>query len=145
MRNPKMKTQPVIISPKYTATTPAESFGDISRGDLTWHTLLSKPKTPSDSMCAGVAVCPVGTGHLCRHRHTQSEIYYILDGSGDVTIDGIVYPVSKDTTVFIPGNAEHGIVNTGVIPLRWLYVFPTGSFQDVVYRFSGEGMVKANL
>lgn len=139
------KTQPIIISPKYIAITKAESFGDKSRGNLTWHTLFSKPQTPSDDMSAGVAVCPVETGYLCRHRHTQSEIYYILEGSGEVTIDGTIYPVSKDTTIFIPGDAEHGIVNTGSNPLRWFYVFPTGSFHDVVYQFSPDAIVKSKL
>lgn len=62
--------------------------------------------------------------------------------------------------MFVPSNAEHGVVNTATAgtgtgggggDLRWFYVFPTGSFGDVVYRFSkdelvggGEG-VKAKL
>ena len=40
------------------------------------------------------------------------------------------------STVFIPSDAEHGIVNVGLDELRWFYVFPTGSFGDVLYRFS---------
>lgn len=78
------------------------------------------------------------TGHLCAHRHTQAEIYHILDGEGDVTIDGVVSKVRAGSTVFIPSDAEHGIVNTGTVELRWFYVFPTGSFGDVVYRFRGD-------
>jgi oxalate decarboxylase/phosphoglucose isomerase-like protein (cupin superfamily) len=38
--------------------------------------------------------------------------------------------------VFIPGDAEHGIRNSGAIVLRFVYVFPTNSFADVEYRFS---------
>lgn len=45
--------------------------------------------------------------------------------------------------MFVPSNAEHGVVNTATAgtgtgggDLRWFYVFPTGSFGDVVYRFS---------
>jgi len=41
-------------------------------------------------------------------------------------------------TVFIPGNMEHGVSNHGTEDFRWLYVFP-GRFEDVVYRFRGEG------
>lgn len=41
-------------------------------------------------------------------------------------------------TVFIPGDAEHGVFNDGDEELRWLYVFP-GAFEDVVYRFRCEG------
>lgn len=64
---------------------------------------------------------------------------------GEVTIDGVRSVVSKGSTVFIPSDAEHGIVNTGSLPLRWFYVFPTGSFGDVVYRFSKDGVPRAKL
>jgi oxalate decarboxylase/phosphoglucose isomerase-like protein (cupin superfamily) len=45
--------------------------------------------------------------------------------------------------VFIPGDAEHCIWNTGQEEdLTWLYVFATDKFQDVVYRFSDEPKAK---
>ncbi len=40
--------------------------------------------------------------------------------------------------MFIPGDAEHGIRNTGGGTLRFVYAFATGSIDDVVYRFSDE-------
>lgn len=138
-------TAPIVLPSSHTENAPPESFPDPSRGELTWHTLLSYPQTPSDDLSAGLAVCPAGTGHLCRHRHSQAEIYYILEGTGTVTIDGNKNLVSKGSVVFIPGDAEHGIVNTGKEPLRWFYVFPTGSFQDVVYRFSENDAPKSKL
>jgi quercetin dioxygenase-like cupin family protein len=75
----------------------------------------------------------------------------MLEGEGEVTIDGVVSKVEAGSTVFIPGDAEHGIVNTGAGNLRWFYVFPTGGFADVVYRFEegkkkmGEGRELAKL
>lgn len=36
-------------------------------------------------------------------------------------------------------------MNVGEGDLRLFYVFPTGSFGDVVYRFEDEGDVKAKL
>ncbi|KAJ5085383.1 hypothetical protein N7532_010154 [Penicillium argentinense] len=140
---PPQPPKPTIIPSTHTKATPPESFPTSEYGTLTWHTLLSTPTTQTSDLSAGIAVCPMGTGHLCAHRHTQAEIYYILEGEGDVTIDGVVSRVGKGDTVFIPSDAEHGIVNTGPRELRWFYVFPTASFGDVVYRFSGEG--KANL
>lgn len=67
-----------------------------------------------------------------------------------MTIDGVVSRVRAGSTVFIPSDAEHGIVNTGNVDLRWFYVFPTGSFEDIVYRFredegEGKGKDKAKL
>jgi mannose-6-phosphate isomerase-like protein (cupin superfamily) len=89
-------------------------------------------------MCAGIAVCPPRTGKLCPHRHEQAEIYYIISGKGIMTIKGEKYQVEEGSSVFVPGNAEHGIVNEGEEELKWFYVFPTPSFGDVVYHFSDE-------
>ncbi|BCS04929.1 cupin domain-containing protein [Aspergillus luchuensis] len=133
------KTHPVIHHRQAITSLPPESFPNPAHGHLTWRTLLSSPQTPTSDMCAGLAVCPPRTGHLCRHRHSQAEIYYITSGSGHVFIDGNEYEVFAGTVVFIPGDAEHGVVNRGGEPLEWFYVFPTGSFGDVVYRFE-EGM-----
>ena len=130
------KTQQVILPPSYTTTTPAESFPDDSYGVVTWHTLFSQPLTPTSDLSAGIAVCPPRNGRLCPHRHEQAEIYHILDGDGEVIIDGVKSRVTKGSSVFIPSNAEHGIVNVGDKDLRWFYVFPTSAFENVVYRFS---------
>ncbi|KAK2606516.1 hypothetical protein N8I77_005259 [Diaporthe amygdali] len=115
---------------------PASSFAESDKGNTTWHTLLSAPATPSTSLSAGIAICPA-KGSLALHRHEQAEIYYILSGSGEVEVDGKRQRVGKDMTVWIPGNAEHGVFCGDGEELRWLYVFPEGSFEDVVYHFSG--------
>ncbi|KAK1140083.1 hypothetical protein N8T08_010915 [Aspergillus melleus] len=135
---PNQNKLPTHIPLSHATATPPESFPPSeSHGELTWHTLISAPQTPTSDLSAGIAVCPPRTGHLCAHRHTQAEIYHILDGEGEMIIEGRKFVVGKGSTVFIPGDAEHGIVNAGEGLLRWFYVFPTGSFGDVVYRFSG--------
>lgn len=130
--------KPVVLPPDYTITHPPESFASSLNGQLTWHTLISQPLTPTSDLSAGIATCPPHSGHLCAHRHSQAELYYILEGSGTVTIDGVTHAVEKGSTVFIPGDAEHGVLNETEKELKWLYVFPTGNFADVVYRFSHE-------
>lgn len=134
----------VIISASHTTIIPAESFDLPSRGHCTWHTLISSPSTPSSSLSAGIAVCPPSTGSLCPHRHAHAEVYRVLSGSGTVTIEGTEYAVEKGSTIFVPGNAEHGVRNEVEEELRWVYVFAVDGFGDVVYRFSGEndGFVK---
>ncbi|KAJ5157423.1 Cupin 2 conserved barrel [Penicillium canariense] len=132
----KTESKPTILPPTYTQTTSPESFPNPAHGNLTWHTLISRPQTCSSDLSAGIAVCPPRTGRLCPHRHAQAEIYYILAGEGEVSIDGVVGRVQAGSTVFIPSDAQHGIVNVGEGELRWFYVFPTGSFGDVIYRFA---------
>ncbi|KAK4935823.1 hypothetical protein LTR10_023188 [Elasticomyces elasticus] len=131
---------PVVLSEEEITSRAPEKFSvsanGPSRGDLSWNTLFSSSTTPTNSLSAGVAICPPRTGHLCAHRHEQAEVYYVVEGQGIVTIDGKESEVRKGTAVFIPSNAEHGIKNTGDDDLRWFYAFATDAFEDVVYRFS---------
>lgn len=115
---------------------PPSSFTEPDKGNATWHTLVSSPSTPSTSLSAGIATCPA-KGSLALHRHKQAEIYHILSGTGEVEVDGKRRRVSTGMTIWVPGNAEHGVFCGDSEELRWFYVFPEGSFEDVVYRFTG--------
>ncbi|KAL4792359.1 RmlC-like cupin [Aspergillus venezuelensis] len=148
--------KPVILDAKSIQSHEISSFPDPSHGHLTWRTLLSTPQTPTSCLCAGIATCPP-SGYLAKHRHKEAEIYYIISGQGTMEIEGRQIELERGGVVFIPGDAEHGVWNgpNGVSEggngvdegnkegegedLVWLYVFPTGSFVDVVYRFSGAG------
>ncbi|HWK47940.1 MAG TPA: cupin domain-containing protein [Stellaceae bacterium] len=88
-------------------------------------------------MSAGVAEFAPGSG-LNPHSHAQSEIYFIIEGTGIMTIDGQETVVTAGSAVFIPGDAEHGIRNDAGSDLRLFYTFPTASFADVIYRFPGD-------
>ncbi len=126
------KSQAVITR---IADRPREEWDDPVRGSVAFHTLLSSDITPTDSMSAGVAEFVPGGHALQVHRHAEPEIYYILEGQGIMTIDGIETEVVAGDVIFIPGNAEHGIRNGSDTSLRLFYVFPIGCFGDVVYRF----------
>ncbi|KIV88183.1 hypothetical protein PV10_09102 [Exophiala mesophila] len=125
--------RPVILSEQEIASQPDETF---PRGEVSWKTLFTSSRTPTDSLSTGIAVCPAKTGHLCAHRHAQAEVYYIIQGRGTVKIDGNETAVQAGSVVFIPGDAEHAIWNLDDEPLQWFYVFPTDAFEDVIYRFS---------
>jgi len=134
----EQNTKPMMIPTSYTSSKIPEKFDIPSRGNCTWHTIFSQPETPTDSMCSGIAICQPRSGRLLPHRHKQAEIYYIISGKGTVRIDDKNYEVEGGSSVFIPGDAEHGIFNFGDEELKWFYVFPTGAFGDIVYRFSDE-------
>lgn len=113
-----------------------EGFVDTSRGRVTWKTLISAPKTATDTFSVGIATCPPKTGQLCRHRHKQAEVYHITEGIGIIQIDGIEKEVRTGHVIYIPGNAKHGIRNEDPeLDLVWLYVFAVDAFEDVKYRF----------
>jgi len=139
-------TQPIVLSARAIQDMPSETFPESTPGgDVTWKTLLSSSRTPSNALTSGLARCPAKGGHLKCHRHCHPEIYYVVQGRGAVTIDGQEREVARSDVVFIPGDAEHGIRSLGgEEDLVWLYVFAADRFEDVVYRFS-ENAAKAKL
>lgn len=119
------------------SAVPLEGWDDALRGTITWRTLLSGDRTPTSQMTLGIT--EVGPGqpspfHL--HRHAQAEIYYVISGTGVVSIDGVEHALGPGSSVFVPGNRWHGARNTGSEVLRLLYVFAADSFADVAYEFA---------
>ena len=82
----------------------------------------------------GIAKIPPGEA-LREHRHRQAEIYFVLEGTGSVRIDGKARSIEVGSAVFIPGNVLHSCENTGASDLRFAYVFPANSFEEVEYVF----------
>lgn len=125
---------PIVKDRHSISQLPFDSFPDTINGTAIWQTLLSQPKTNSDSMCAGIATCP-SNGSLALHQHTQAEVYYVLAGSGEVEIDGTRHRISEGSMLWIPGDAVHGVFCGPEETLKWFYIFPEGRFEDIVYRF----------
>jgi len=46
------------------------------------------------------------------HRGTE-EVLYVLEGSGEVRVEGVTHHVAPGHAVFVPAGAEHSYVNTG--------------------------------
>ncbi len=124
-------SQPVIASIE---DRPRDGWDDPVHGTLSWFTLISGDIAPTDSLSAGIAELKPGD-RLNPHRHTQLEIYYIVEGTGILTIEGREETVTAGAAVFIPSDAEHGVRNESRSDLRFFYVFPADAFSEVVYRF----------
>jgi quercetin dioxygenase-like cupin family protein len=106
------------------------------RGESVWRTLISGGLTPSERLTVGVARLP-GGGTLPAHHHEQAEVYYVLEGTGLVTLDGAAHRLRPGAAVFIPGGAVHAVEADGPSDLRVLYVLAADSFEDVTYVFAG--------
>jgi mannose-6-phosphate isomerase-like protein (cupin superfamily) len=128
-----MAGSPVIVRE---ADGARETFADPARGDAAWATFFSADATPTSAMSAGLMELPPGGSGLRPHRHAQPEIYYVAAGSGVVTVDAVEIEARPGMALFIPGEAEHAVRNTGETALRIFYVFPADRFSDVIYRFS---------
>jgi mannose-6-phosphate isomerase-like protein (cupin superfamily) len=114
---------------------PRDGWDDSVKGRIGWRTLFSGDITPTNGLTAGIAEVQPG-GWLGLHRHAPPEIYYMLAGRGVVTLAGAEHAVTAGSAVFIPGDVEHGIRNSGRTVLRFLYAFAADSFSDIEYRFT---------
>ncbi len=54
------------------------------------------------------------------HNHGQVQIYYIMEGSGIMTVGKEQSPVKPGDCIFIPSFAGHGLKNNGKTVLRYL-------------------------
>jgi len=118
------------------AALPDERWEDPARGSVRFRTLFSAPETPTDSIVCGVALMEAGETFTL-HSHPQAEVYFGLEGEGEVMIDGQPYRLAPGVALYIPGGAVHGVpLATG--PLKWFYTFAADSFADIRYRFLHE-------
>ena len=126
---------PVVTNANH---APLEGGEDPAFGSVKWRTLFCADKTATSGMVMGIAEFGA-EGTLLPHRHGPAEIYFGLEGTGIVTIDGIAHELSPGTALYIPQEAEHGTV-AGENGLRFLYVFGRDRFAEVDYRFSSAQM-----
>ena len=51
------------------------------------------------------------------------ELYYVLDGEGEIKIDGKTYPFDEHNVMLVPAGAKHDVINTGKDDLKLLAMF----------------------
>ncbi len=59
-----------------------------------------------------IAILPPGN-EIEPHRDIMEEIYFILEGKGEMRVDDERREVESGSAVWIPTGALHGLVNTG--------------------------------
>jgi len=65
------------------------------------------------------------------HRLRSSEVYFILDGKGEIYVDGEWKEVSSGHVVYIPPNSMQKIKNVGDEDLKFLcIVYPAWRAED---------------
>jgi quercetin dioxygenase-like cupin family protein len=56
------------------------------------------------------------------HHHTGEEMFLMVDGTLEVTIDGKASRISKGGVAFIGSGDEHGIRNVGATPAKYFVI-----------------------
>ena len=59
-----------------------------------------------DSMSLGLYVLPAG-GVDPQQPHNEDEVYYVVRGRGQITVDGETQPVEPGSIIFVAAHAHH--------------------------------------
>ena len=101
-------------------------------GIKTWP-LIVHQRTPNAQFTTGMSAFPKGQG-APMHSHNCDEQVTMLEGVGEVEVDGKVTPLKQYDTTYIPANKPHCFRNTGDKPMRILWIYAanvvTRTFAD---------------
>ncbi len=79
------------------------------------------------AFCQGYVVIPPGAG-VPEHRHPQEEVYLILSGAGEMTVDGETLPVEGICAIHVPSGLPHTLVNSGEEKMVMVFTYaPAGT------------------
>jgi quercetin dioxygenase-like cupin family protein len=95
--------------------------------------LISHAGTPEAKFTTGMSVYPRGKGAPL-HRHNCDEQVTLLEGKGEVEVDGVVTPLSLYDSTYIAAGKVHAFRNTGDDPMRILWIY---SSNHVTRTFAG--------
>jgi mannose-6-phosphate isomerase-like protein (cupin superfamily) len=66
-------------------------------------------------------------GQVPWHNQVQEEIYFIVDGAGEMCLGTERRPLRKGEAVYIPSGVFHQLTNTGSVPMTMMYCYgPSG-------------------
>ncbi|GAA2135520.1 hypothetical protein GCM10009760_14160 [Kitasatospora kazusensis] len=93
-----------------------------TRGLTQWACLARRAGLGGGWEAVEWACVPAG-GVSGEHLHTRTEeVYVLLAGRGEITLDGRPVPVRAGDAVLTGLGTTHGLRNTGTEPLEWLVI-----------------------
>ena len=83
------------------------------------------------NFCMGLVTLEPGGGQVPWHNQEQEEIYFILEGSGEMCLGEERQSIAAGQAVFIPPRVFHQLTNTGPEPMKMIYCY--GPAGDVAH------------
>jgi mannose-6-phosphate isomerase-like protein (cupin superfamily) len=83
------------------------------------------------AFCMGNVTLEPHGGQVPWHSQEQEEVYFIVEGTGEMCLGEERQKVSSGQAVFIPPRVFHQLTNTGDTPLRMIYCY--GPAGDVAH------------
>jgi len=85
----------------------------------------------AESFCMGNVTLDANGGQVPWHNQKQEEIYFIVEGTGEMCLGHERQTVTAGQAVYIPSGVFHQLTNTGETPLRMIYCY--GPAGDVAH------------
>ena len=85
--------------------------------------LIDEQRTGTTRLAAGLYWLAAGHTHEVDVHPESEEIYYVVQGRGQVRLDDEEYAVRAGQTVHIPAGVHHQTTNTGDEELVYFYVY----------------------
>ncbi len=77
-------------------------------------------------------------GQVPWHNQQQEEVYFVLEGTGEMCLGGERQVVTTGQAVYIPPGVFHQLTNIGHTPLRMIYCYgPAGDVAHWKQELSG--------
>ena len=138
MNKPIINVADVELLPRpaaFAATGPAAEKFDARMG-------MIGPKIGAQKLGYNITEVPPGKRAFPFHNHrVNEEMFFVLEGSGEVRIGGQTYAIrAGDIIACPPGGADaaHQIINSGTTPLRYLAVSTKLTPEIAEYPDSGK-------
>ena len=96
------------------AKTTKETFGELK-------VYYEGPTDQLKMMTAGSLRLNPGMSPHPPHRHPEEEFMVVTEGTGDIVVAGKTTKVGPGTMMYVAGNAEHGIHNSGKVPILFYF------------------------
>lgn len=98
----------------------AEAVPFTTADGSTIRSLLDLSVAPVRNQSLAEATIPAGEATTRHHHRASEEIYYLLEGTGVVEVDGETRPVGPGDAILIPPGSWHRIRADATGPIRML-------------------------
>jgi mannose-6-phosphate isomerase-like protein (cupin superfamily) len=79
----------------------------------------------------GMVTLDPNGGQVPWHNQEQEEIYFIVEGTGEMCLGEEKIEISTGQAAYIPSGVFHQLTNTGATPMRMMYCY--GPAGDVAH------------
>jgi mannose-6-phosphate isomerase-like protein (cupin superfamily) len=90
------------------------------------------------NFCMGNVTLDADGGQVPWHNQEQEEVYFIVEGTGEMCLGDERRTVTGGQMVYIPSGVFHQLTNIGASPLRMIYCYgPAGDVAHWRQELSG--------